>query len=193
MTVAGPNRSLVVRAGAGAVMVTAGAATYPTGVFTQGTQAVPVALIVTGLFTVASTILDHLWARAQKTDMTTPSLPPPAGTQAPAPALPPVASGQSELFTNGGMVAIGAFITAMGTVLGLITAFGDDVGRVLDSVRLGAIALVGGVVVGLTLLVLLAGGVHGPATARLVSWLVVPLTLCATFGITCIGLTVYYR
>lgn len=173
------------RAAAGAVMVAVGAFTYPTGSFAQGTQAVPVALLVTGTFTTITAGLDVLWEHAHKADATTTAKPavqqPPGGGGAPS---------DTQELTDGALVAIGAFITSMGTVLGLVTAFSSDT---TDAVRVGALALVGGVVIGLTALVYMAGGIRGPSTARFVTYFVAPLMVCAAFGITCIGLSVFYR
>lgn len=84
---------------------------------------------------------------------------------------------------------IGVFVAAIATVLGLLAVFGTGAN---SAIRLGALVLVIGAIVGLTGL-LYASDAIGKRTASLVAWIMSILFGTTAFGLACIGFAVYFH
>jgi hypothetical protein len=91
---------------------------------------------------------------------------------------------------TGAQTAVGAFVAAMTTVLGLLAVFSTSP---TFAIRLGALILVIGVIVGLMVLLFVANGIGGLATRSMIAWIVSILFSAAAFGLACIGLAVFFR
>jgi NADH-quinone oxidoreductase subunit J len=123
-------------------------------------------------FVAAKDALDLAWAGLPRRDVPAPGH---AGTQAAA---------------VGAQAAVGSYVAAIATVLGLLAVFGTSP---TFAVRLGALVLVIGAIVGLMVLLYVAYGIGGRATASLLAWIVTVLFGTTTFGLACIGLAVFFR
>jgi|GEM_PF-4159619 len=149
--------------GAGVVF---GWLSYPTGDVVAPERAVPIAMVAVGALFALQAGLDLMWMRATGAE--------------PAPLDNP----------QGPQSVIAAFVASISTVLGLLAAFGEHPSQ---AIRLGALILVIAVIVGLMLLLYVAYGIGGPATASLLAWMVSVLFATTSFGLACIGLAVYFR
>jgi len=98
------------------------------------------------------------------------------------------ASGQAE--AAGPQTAVGVFVAAIATVLGLLAVFGASP---TFAVRLGAPILVIGAIIGLMLLLYVAYGIGGLATASLIAWITSILFGTTAFGLACMGPAVFFR
>jgi hypothetical protein len=123
-------------------------------------------------FVAAKDALTLAWAGLPRRDVPAPGH---AGTQAAA---------------AGAQAAVGSYVAAIATVLGLLAVFGTSP---TFAVRLGALVLVIGAIVGLMVLLYVAYGIGGRATASLLAWIVTVLFGTTTFGLACIGLAVFFR
>jgi hypothetical protein len=159
---------LVVRLIGGIAAVLVGVLGYPFGTKTQPDQAVPVALIIVGAIVALQAVLDLLWIRLSNAD-----------------------SGRAVVEAQDSSASvIGVFVAAVATVLGLVAVFSS---QPAFAIRLGTLVLVIGLILGLMMLGYVAYGIGGPGTARLIAWLATILFAATSFGLACLGLSVYYK
>jgi hypothetical protein len=194
------------RLAVGITGVIAGGLAYPTGRIHPSARAVPLALIVVGAVVAVHALLDRLWQTLSINDTKKVD----QGAQTAQNATQPVASAQTaqdivkavqdvaqaiqgaaQNPQSGTLTAaIGAFVAAMTTVLGLLAVFSPSP---TSAVRLGALILVIGVIVGLMILPFVAYGPDGARTASMLAWLTSLLFGTAAFGLACIGFAIYFR
>jgi hypothetical protein len=169
--------SFRVRLAVGLAGITAGLLTYPTGRIVSADRAVPSALILVGAIFTAQSLLEVAWTQLKFSDM--------------RPLLENIEKlneAQALSFTSSTHnLAVGTFISAVTTVLGILAAFGTSPAY---AIRLGTILLVIGAILGL---MLLNFGIAGPRTANLAGWLVSILFGASALGLACIGFAVYFR
>ncbi len=103
--------------------------------------------------------------------------------------VPRSALGDIKVGGDGADTTIGVFVAAIATVLGLLAVFGTDS---TFAIRLGALVLVIGAIVGLTVL-LYASEAVGNATGSLIAWIMSILFGTTAFGLACIGFGVFFR
>jgi hypothetical protein len=103
--------------------------------------------------------------------------------------VPRSAVGDDQAGGEGPGTTIGVFVAAIATVLGLLAVFGTDSA---PAIRLGALILVLGAIVGLTVL-LYASDTVGVRTSSLIAWIMSILFGATAFGLACIGFAVFFR
>jgi hypothetical protein len=103
--------------------------------------------------------------------------------------VPRSAVGEIKVDDEGHGTIIGVFVAAIATILGLLAVFGTDS---TSAIRLGALVLVIGAIVGLTVL-LYASNAVGKRTGSLIAWIMSTLFGTTAFGLACIGFAVFFR
>ena len=163
---------LAARLVAAGLAIGAGVTTYPTGHLGGDASAVPLALITVGAMLVLHALLDVVFYLVVTNGV--------GDEQAPSPASP----------VEGYRSLVGVLVATPATVLGLVAAFTPTM---TTAVRVGAVALVAAIVIGLLLSTFVVFEASTPGALGFLSWVLSVEIAVGAFGLACIGYAVAFR